>query len=109
VANGASSHKDAVFQCYAALFEAGLLNDHLLPLIHDWSDGLEQPVDLPSKINAEAQMKPLRLLAKAWSSPDLHQVCTGRNGLHSTDVDEGLLGICCLIDIFRAEPVNTTV
>jgi hypothetical protein len=24
--------RDAAFQCYVALFEAGLLNDHLLPL-----------------------------------------------------------------------------
>ena len=30
--------KDAAFQCYAALYKAGLLNDHLLPLTRDWNN-----------------------------------------------------------------------
>lgn len=32
-----AAKKDAAFHAYAALFEAGLLNDHLLPISQDWT------------------------------------------------------------------------
>jgi dsRNA-specific ribonuclease len=65
--------KDAAFQCYAALFQAGLLNDNLLPLTHGWEDDVGQSDNLPAMITVDLQMKPLNQMAKAWSAPDLHQ------------------------------------
>jgi dsRNA-specific ribonuclease len=65
--------KDAAFQCYAALYHAGLLNDNLLPLTHDWEESAEPSADLAAMISVDAQIKPLWEMAKAWSTPDIHQ------------------------------------
>lgn len=65
--------KDAAFQCYAALYKARLLNDHLLPLTHDWNDhdaDSEQPVETIMWSN---QVQPFAQMAQAWVDPELHQ------------------------------------
>jgi dsRNA-specific ribonuclease len=65
--------KDAAFQCYAALYKAGLLNDHLLPLTRDWNNhdaGLQQSVD---EAMQSKQVNPFIQMAQAWADPELHQ------------------------------------
>ncbi|KAF3032326.1 Dicer-like protein 2 [Didymella heteroderae] len=65
--------KDAAFQCYAALYKARLLNDHLLPLTHDWNHNdvdSEQPVETTI---LGTQVQPFAQMAKAWADPELHQ------------------------------------
>lgn len=49
-----AAKKDAAFHAYAALFEAGLLNDHLLPICQDWNvnEGLEERAP-PARLQIE--------------------------------------------------------
>jgi dsRNA-specific ribonuclease len=65
--------KDAAFQCYAALFDAGLLNDNLLPLTRDWNGSATQFEDLPAFLALDHQIQPFIQMAQAWSTPELHQ------------------------------------
>ena len=65
--------RDAAFQCYVALFEAGLLNDHLLPLTHEWKDHDANTEQLLKKALRSKQIKPFTQMARAWATPDLHQ------------------------------------
>lgn len=54
---------DAAFQAYKALYEIGLLDDHLLPL----QDKLESEIELrPGMVEARAQFNPWLDVASAW-------------------------------------------
>ncbi|EXJ91780.1 hypothetical protein A1O3_00330 [Capronia epimyces CBS 606.96] len=78
--------KDVAFQAYQALFHAGLLNDHLLPLKHDTALDEEDPIDdLPAVVEVSTQHDPWLELAQAWSCPDCHYTTIslhedGKNG-----------------------------
>lgn len=54
---------DAAFQAYKALYEIGLLDDHLLPL----QDKLERELEIrPGLVEARAQFNPWYDIASAW-------------------------------------------
>jgi dsRNA-specific ribonuclease len=61
-----AAKQDAAFQAYTALFEAGLLNDHLLPLS-------EADDEIDAMINGAPQFNPWVDLSGAWSRPNVHQ------------------------------------
>jgi dsRNA-specific ribonuclease len=66
--------KDASFQAYKALYEAGLLNDNLLPLSHSWVEEEQyEQEDLAATIEIRSQLNPWKQLAEAWSHCDFHQ------------------------------------
>jgi Dicer dimerisation domain len=50
--------KDAPFQAYKALFHAGLLNDHLLPLTHERALAVDKVDDLPAVVEVNGQFDP---------------------------------------------------
>ncbi|QIW96784.1 hypothetical protein AMS68_002302 [Peltaster fructicola] len=56
--------KDAAFHAYAALYTAGLLNDNLLPLSHEWhlQEGLASQTTSTGQISVGSQLN-------LWSSP----------------------------------------
>jgi hypothetical protein len=66
--------KDASFQAYKILYEAGLLNDHLLPLSHSWAED-EPPdqEDMAATVDIRPQLNPWKELAEMWSHCDIHQ------------------------------------
>jgi dsRNA-specific ribonuclease len=66
--------KDAAFYAYKALFQAGLLNDNLLPLTHESVLAEDQLNELPAVIEASAQFDPWKELAESWPSPNLHRI-----------------------------------
>jgi hypothetical protein len=54
-----SAAKDASFQAYKALYEAGLLNDHLLPLSRSWTE--DEPCseeDMAAIVDSRPQLDP---------------------------------------------------
>jgi hypothetical protein len=56
--------KDAAFQAYAALYKAGLLNDHLLPLTHDRE---REKIESRASIGKAGKLlSPWCAVAKAW-------------------------------------------
>lgn len=67
-----AAQKDAAFHAYSALFEAGLLNEHLLPICQEWNvnEGLEERAP-PARL----QMEPLDLWAEStgedWSKLEI--------------------------------------
>jgi hypothetical protein len=65
--------KDAAFQCYAGLFKAGLLNDHLLPLTRDWKDHNAHTQQPLVNMARNKQINPFAQMARAWAMPNLHQ------------------------------------
>ncbi|KAK5188552.1 Dicer-like protein 2 [Exophiala xenobiotica] len=65
--------KDAAFQAYRALFEAGLLKDHLLPCTHEKAFAVDKVDDLPAVVEVGGQFDPWSDLAEAWLSPDVHR------------------------------------
>jgi dsRNA-specific ribonuclease len=68
-----AAKKDAAFQAYKALFNAGLLNENLLPLSHEWNKEQQEQIEgLPAMLNVAAQFNPLRQLAQSWTDPDIH-------------------------------------
>ncbi|KMU77858.1 hypothetical protein CISG_06701 [Coccidioides immitis RMSCC 3703] len=60
--------RDASFQAYVALYEAGLVNDYLMPAHHhiDDEDGLEQVEKRPSFAKALGSLNPWAAIAKKW-------------------------------------------
>jgi dsRNA-specific ribonuclease len=64
-----AARKDAAFQAYKSLYEAGLLNDNLLPLTKDVLIS-EDAEKRPSTINVPTQISPWIDLAELWSSTD---------------------------------------
>ncbi|EER25487.1 Type III restriction enzyme, res subunit family protein [Coccidioides posadasii C735 delta SOWgp] len=60
--------RDASFQAYVALYEAGLVNDYLMPAHHhiDDEDGLEQVEKRPSFAKASGSLNPWAAIAKKW-------------------------------------------
>ncbi|OAP55833.1 hypothetical protein AYL99_09985 [Fonsecaea erecta] len=68
-----TARKDAAFQAYQALFVAGLLNDHLLPLTDERPLAGDQVNPLPPLVPVNARFDPWIEQAKAWAAPDLHR------------------------------------
>jgi dsRNA-specific ribonuclease len=66
--------KDAAFQAYVNLYNAGLLNDNLLPLTHTWElEEKDQWDETCEIVEIQHQHNPWVELADAWSCPDAHQ------------------------------------
>lgn len=62
--------KDAAFQAYVALYNAGLLSDNLLPLLSgEILAGVEGMEDLSSIIQIQQRYNPWYDVAKKWSIP----------------------------------------
>jgi dsRNA-specific ribonuclease len=81
-----AAEKDAASQAYIALYRAGLLNDHLLPLLHTWeAEEKEQEKQIRAIVTVAKQYRPWDELAGAWSSPDLHQTLLKVRPLNSKD------------------------
>ncbi|OAP62767.1 hypothetical protein AYL99_01994 [Fonsecaea erecta] len=66
--------KDAAFQAYAGLYSAGLLNENLLPLSHDFEMHLDLSDKLGSQVNIEMEYNPWHLVAEAWSSTHIYDL-----------------------------------
>lgn len=64
--------KDAAFQMYSRLYDLGLINDNLLPLVHDWVPQYQME-SLDSILEVSAQWDVIAYLADAWRDPTLHQ------------------------------------
>lgn len=65
------ARKDAAFQAYVALYNAGLLNDHLLPLFSgDQLIATEDMDDLYSVVEIQQRYNPWYDVAKKWSIRD---------------------------------------
>lgn len=63
-----NARKDAAFQAYRKLYEAGLVNDHLLPLQdNDLAPDTGGRVPI---IDVDERWNPWPRIAKAWSGPD---------------------------------------
>ncbi|KAF7586490.1 Dicer-like protein 2 [Aspergillus hancockii] len=73
--------KDAALRAYRALYEFGLLNDHLLPLTETTELRPHSFAALPSVVEASEQYDPWLDWAYSWSSPDFHEmrICLQRN------------------------------
>jgi len=79
-----NASKDAAYEAYMRLFEAKLVNDHLLPL-GDRHTGIDEP--LASIIEVRGQLDPWIQICKVWQQgqhEDLH-----RYGIVAEDVDSG--------------------
>lgn len=59
--------KDAAFQAYVALYDAGLVNDNLLPFKSTEMAGIDTRA---SEVLVEPTMKPWHRFAAAWRRPD---------------------------------------
>lgn len=70
-----AARKDAAFQAYKSLYEHGLLNDHLLPLMEKQEEDVEsETVKLPGTVKVQSQWDPWVDVAHAWSSASkVHQ------------------------------------
>jgi dsRNA-specific ribonuclease len=65
------ARKDAAFQAYVALYNAGLLNANLLPLLpEDMLPGMKGMDDLSSIVLIQQQYNPWYDVAKKWSISD---------------------------------------
>ncbi|TLD09053.1 uncharacterized protein PgNI_07577 [Pyricularia grisea] len=85
-----NAKKDAALQAYKMLYEAGLINEHLLPIRE--SDFADREVDgRPSLLKVQEQWNPWLSIAEAWepgsSNPTVH-----RRRLQLTDQDGMLMG-----------------
>ncbi|KAL7785817.1 hypothetical protein V8C37DRAFT_393414 [Trichoderma ceciliae] len=58
--------KDAAFQAYVALYEAGFVNDNLLPFKYNEMPGIDTRV---AEVPVEPNMKPWHHVAAAWREP----------------------------------------
>ena len=65
-----AAFKAAAYQCYRALHEAELVNNNFLPSIPTLQDRFR---NLASTIEVDEHIQPWRLMAHAWSSPELHK------------------------------------
>ncbi|KAF2669714.1 hypothetical protein BT63DRAFT_267528 [Microthyrium microscopicum] len=101
--------KDASFQAYKALHEAGLLNDHLLPLSRSWTEDVIPDEDaIAALINSRPQYNPWKPLADAWSEPDIHQTQIVLRGdkdedLHITLITPAVIPAIDQINLFWDE------
>lgn len=69
-----AAKRDVAFQAYIGLYHAGLINDHLLPLISIEETELQAAVEKrPSLVTCAGQINPWVSLAKAWSDPDIYE------------------------------------
>jgi dsRNA-specific ribonuclease len=88
-----SAVKDAAFQAYKVLYEAGLLNEHLLPLSHSWDE--DEPncqEDMAATVDIRPEFSPWKQLAELWSHCDIHQtVLTLKSGNGAMDEDLSLV------------------
>ncbi|GMF80170.1 unnamed protein product [Aspergillus oryzae] len=66
--------KETAFQAYRALYELGLLNDHLLPLTKNPEMRPTDHTTLPSLLDVSEQYDPWTDWANSWSCPDVHQM-----------------------------------
>jgi hypothetical protein len=69
-----AAKKDAAFHAYEALYRAGLVNDNLLPISHDWNTKRDVFTRLGSTLIVQAQIDPFTNTAAAWESPHFHQI-----------------------------------
>ncbi|KAE8378630.1 ATP-dependent helicase dcl2 [Aspergillus bertholletiae] len=69
--------KDTAFQAYRALYEFGLLNDHLLPLTKNPEMRPNDHITLPSLLEVSEQHDPWTDWANSWSYPDMHEMRIG--------------------------------
>ncbi|KAL1597334.1 Dicer-like protein 2 [Paraconiothyrium brasiliense] len=65
-----AASKAAAYQCYRALYEAELVNNNFLPRILNIH---ERCRDLPPLIEVDEHIQPWRMMADAWSSPELYK------------------------------------
>ncbi|GFF27465.1 RNA helicase/RNAse III, putative [Aspergillus udagawae] len=65
--------KETAFQAYKALYEFGLVNDHLLPLTKKPELKSHDLGAMPSILETSEQYDPWIEWAYSWSSPDIHQ------------------------------------
>jgi len=63
-----AASKAAAYECYKALHEAELVNNNFLPSILNIQKRCR---DLPSLIEVDEHIQPWRLMANAWSSPEI--------------------------------------
>jgi len=68
-----AARKDAAFQAYVALYEAGLVNNNLLPLNREGAVVRGAREELPSMMEVSEQLNPWVSLAKAWAFRELNQ------------------------------------
>ena len=68
-----AARKDAAFQAYVALYEAGLVNHNLLPLNREGAAVGDTREELPSTMEVSEQLNPWVGLAKAWAYPEPNQ------------------------------------
>ena len=68
--------KDAAFQCYATLYEAGLLNDNLLPLRHSIDLQLAEYEELGARVEIPSEFNPWVDVCRGWSSASMHDIVT---------------------------------
>ncbi|EHA55558.1 dicer-like protein 2 [Pyricularia oryzae 70-15] len=85
-----NAKKDAALQAYKMLYEAGLINEHLLPIRE--SDFVDREVDgRPGLLEVQEQWNPWPCIVEAWetglSSQTIH-----RRRLQLTDQDGMLMG-----------------
>ncbi|KAG5920789.1 hypothetical protein E4U42_006070 [Claviceps africana] len=59
--------KEAAFEAYRALYEAGMVNEHLLPFKYEDIQGVEERT---SEVEAEALLDPWPAVAGAWKQVD---------------------------------------
>lgn len=99
--------KDAAFQAYVALYEAGLLNDNLLPLSHSWTlqDG-DQHESICATIDVGKQFSPWNELADAWSAPELHQTLISLQGQSSSVQDKLLMVLTTPSSVPHISPIS---
>jgi dsRNA-specific ribonuclease len=65
-----AASKAAAYQCYRALHDAELVNNNFLPSILTIQ---ERCRDLPPLIEVNQHIQPWRMMAGAWSSPELYK------------------------------------
>ena len=68
--------RDAAFECYRALYKAGLIDDNLLPLGHV-DEGVDQAYSIiekrPGLVRVSAQINPWPTIAQSWQQPTILQ------------------------------------
>ena len=69
-----AAKRDVAFQAYLGLFRAGLINDHLLPLISVEEMELQEAVEKrPSLVTCAGQINPWVSFAQAWSDLNIFE------------------------------------
>ena len=81
-----AARKEAAFQAYVALYEAGLVNDNLLPLNREGTVVRDAREELPPMMEVSEQLNPWVSLAKAWALPEPNQTVIS---IQQQDVVEG--------------------